>query len=166
MVWMINKYAFLARSTQRGSPMVMVVMSTINPSIEAYFASISTATWSDLTSGSEVGRYSSLGIKCCWVGYRLVASHDVSARRSFPRLVSSSMMVLYSSGEDSVPKGRRRHRNASFPTIAMHVATICVFAWTRPYAALRYFFPIRILFEGHLMRMDAIVWNILRRHNP
>ena len=38
MVWMINKAAFSAHSTQCGLPMVMVMMSSMNTSIEASFA--------------------------------------------------------------------------------------------------------------------------------
>ena len=56
MVWMVNKAAFLALSTHNGSSMVMVTMSSMNPSIEAYFALILTAIWSALTCGSEAGR--------------------------------------------------------------------------------------------------------------
>ena len=56
MVWMNNKAAVLALYTQHGSSMVMVMILSINPSIKASFASIFTASWSALTSGSEGGR--------------------------------------------------------------------------------------------------------------
>ena len=65
-----------------------------------------------------------------------------------------------------VTKSIHRQRKYSVPTIAMHVDAVCVFAWTRWYAALRSVFPIMMLFEGHLMHMAEIMWNILRRHNP
>ena len=64
MVWMINKYAFLARSTHHGFSMVMGMMSSMNPPIYSSFASIFTASWSALTIGSEVGSYYSFGSKC------------------------------------------------------------------------------------------------------
>ena len=98
MVWMINKYAFLARSTQCGLSMVMVMMTSMNSFIEAYFSSIFTASWSALASGSESGRQSSLGSKCQCGDCRFVASHDVSARRSLPRSIYVSLVVVYSAG--------------------------------------------------------------------
>ena len=75
-------------------------------------------------------------------------------------------MLIYSAVEGVVLKGRHRKRKASLHTIAMHVDAIYVFAWTRQYAASRSFFLIRMRFEGHLMSMSAIMWIILRRHNP
>ena len=56
MVWMINKSAFLAISTQYWSSIVMVMISWMNPSIEASFDSIFITIWSDLTSWSEAFR--------------------------------------------------------------------------------------------------------------
>ena len=47
----------------------------------------------------------------------------------------------------------------------MHGAAICAFAWTRRYAASRSIFTNRMRFEGHLMRMAAIMWSIPRRKN-
>ena len=75
------------------------------------------------------------------------------------------MMVIYSAGAGVVPKGKCRQRKTIFITIAMHVAAICEFVWTRRYAALRSIFPIRMRFEVHLMCMAVIMWNILRRQN-
>ena len=114
MVWIINKAAFFARSTQNGSSMVMVTMLSMDPTIEASFASIFNGRWSALTIGSEAGRHSSLGSKYIWGDYRFVASHDVSKRRSFTRSISASLMVVYSASEGVVPKGRCRQRKASF----------------------------------------------------
>ena len=56
MVWMTNKAAFFARSTQHQSSMVMVMISSMNIYAEASFASIFTSSCSALTSGSEAGR--------------------------------------------------------------------------------------------------------------
>ena len=165
MVCMTNKAAFLARSTQHGSEMVMVIMSLMNPSIEASFDSILIARWYALTSESEAGRYSSLGSKCILGNWRLSAPHGASARRSFPRLIAASLMVLYSSGTGVVPNARHSYIKDIFPTIAMHVDNICAFAWMCRYAALRSIFPIRMRFDGHFVHMYAIMWSILRRKN-
>ena len=53
MVWMINKADFLVRSAHLGSSMVMVMISLIDPSIEASFASIPTDIWYACTSRYE-----------------------------------------------------------------------------------------------------------------
>ena len=55
MVWMTNEADFLARSAQHGLSMLMVIMSLINSSVEASFASIFTVGWYALTIGSEAG---------------------------------------------------------------------------------------------------------------
>ena len=165
MVCMTNKDEFLVCSTHYVLSMVMVMMLSTNPSIEASFASIFTTSWSALTSGSEAGRYSSLGSKCPWGNWRFVAYHGASARRLFLRSISASVMVDYSAVAGVVPKYRHRQRNASFPTIAMNFDAICAFVWTRRYAASRSIFPITMRFEGHLMRMAAIMWSIPRRQN-
>ena len=72
-------------------------------------------------------------------------------------------MVVYYAGAGVVSKGRHRQRKANFTIIVMHGAAICEFAWKCRYAESRSVFPIRICFEGHLMRMAAIMWSILRR---
>ena len=90
----------------------------------------------------------------------------MSARRSFPTLISASLMVVYSSGTGLVPKGGRRQRKDLFPTILIHVAAIYEFAWMRRYASSRSVFPITMRFKGHLMGMATIIWSILRRQNP
>ena len=80
--------------------------------------------------------------------------------------IAYSLMVVYCVVEGVVPKTRHRQRKDSFTTIGMHVEAICVFAWTCWYAASRSVFPIRMPFEGHLMRMAAIMWSILRSQKP
>ena len=90
----------------------------------------------------------------------------MSTRRLLPTLNAASLMVVYSAGAGVVPKGRRRQRKDIFPTILIHVAAICEFAWMRRYAALRSVLPITMRFEGHLMGMAAIIWSIPRRQNP
>ena len=73
---------------------------------------------------------------------------------------------MYDYGTDVVLKGRHRQRNAIFPTITMHIDAVCTFVWTDWYEASRSFSPAMVSFEGHIMRMTAIVWSILRSHNP
>ena len=90
----------------------------------------------------------------------------MGVRRLLPRSIATSLMLVYSDGAGVVPKGKQRHRKASLPTIMMHVESICALAWMRRYEASKYVFPIRIRFEGHLMCMDEIMWNILRKQNP
>ena len=75
MVWMTNKSAFLARYTQHGSSMVMVMMSSMNSYIKASFSLIFTASWSALTSESEACIYSSLGSKFLWGYWRFAVYH-------------------------------------------------------------------------------------------
>ena len=90
----------------------------------------------------------------------------MSARKSFTRSLSASMMVMHSSGAGVVPKGRHRKRKASFLTLEMHVDAIFAFAWMRWYVLLRSVLPIRMSFKGNLMRVAATMWIILRRQNP
>ena len=74
-------------------------------------------------------------------------------------------MVVYSAGTGVVPKGRCRWIKPSFPTIAMHVDAVFMFAWMRWYASSRSIFPIRMCFEGYLMYMATTMWSILRSQN-
>ena len=80
--------------------------------------------------------------------------------------ISASLIVVYSDGSGVVPKVRRKQRKASSPKILMHVNAILVLMWKLLYAKPRSVFPIRMFFEGHLMRIDAIMWSITRRQNP
>ena len=146
IMWTTNKAAFFVRSNQLGSWMVMVMMSSMNPSIEASFALMSTSSWSDCTNGYEGGRLASLGSNCLWGDCRYVMSHEVSVSRSFQSYITVALVVVYSSGAGVVPKGKHMNRKANLPTIAMHVDDICVFAWMCRYAASRSIFPIRMSF--------------------
>ena len=65
--------------------------------------------------------------------------------------------MVYSPGAGVVPKGVHRHIKDFFLMVAIHVVTVCVSAWTRWYAESRSVFPIRIRFQGNLMRIDAIM---------
>ena len=92
--------------------------------------------------------------------------YDAPVRRSLPRSIAASLMVVYYSGTGVVPKGIHSQIMASFTTIAMHVNATCAFMWTRRYAAPRSVSPIGMRFEGPLMRMAVIMWSIRRRQNP
>ena len=87
-------------------------------------------------------------------------SHDTSVMISFPRSISDSLIVVYSSGVVVVPKCKHRQRKDGLTTIVMHVEVFC------RYATSRSDFPVRMRFEGRLMRMAAIMWSILRRQKP
>ena len=163
---MSNKNEFLAHSNHLGSSMVILMISSMNTSIEVSFALMSTARWYTWTSGYEGGRYSSLGSNCLCVDWRSFVSHVMSVRISLPRCVSASMMVVYSTGAVVVPKGKHMQRKANMTTIMMHVDAIFVFMWMHRYAASRSVFTIRMRFEGHLILMAAIMWIILSRQEP
>ena len=64
-------------------------------------------------------------------------SHDASLRKSFPRYISASHVVMYIFNAVGVTKVKHRQIKSSLPTIVMHVDTIFVFAWMRWYAASR-----------------------------
>ena len=66
MVWMTNKAEFFARSAQLGPSMVMLMISYMNPSIGASFASMSTIRVSVWASGYSTGWYSSSLSSCMW----------------------------------------------------------------------------------------------------
>ena len=148
MVWIVNNDTFLGLSTQIGTSMVMVIMSLLNPSIKYSFASMSTASASACTSGSFPGWYSSSWSRCLWGGWSSAASHDLSPRRSFPRLVAASLNVMYSYDAIVVLKSSRRHSRASWSTMAMHVDAICAFVWVRQYEVSIYVSPTRMRFDG------------------
>ena len=86
-------------------------MKSNNPSIEASLDPISTANWSAWNSGHEGGRQSSLGSKFIWFYCRFVVSYEASVRRSLPRYIYASLMMVYYADVDVMPKentGRER----------------------------------------------------------
>ena len=85
---------------------------------------------------------------------------------SFPRSISDLLTVVYSAIASVVTNVKSRHRRTRLSTIDVHVDEICALAWIRRYADSRSVFPVRMLLNGHLIRMDAIMWSILRRQNP
>ena len=48
----------------------------------------------------------------------------------------------------------------------MHVDAICEVAWSLQYMAFRYVYPIKMSFDGHFSHMTAVMWRIMRIHNP
>ena len=50
-----------------------------------------------------------------------------------------------------------RHRRDSLSMMAMNVDAIYVFTWMQWYTSSRTFCPIKMYFDGHLRRMDAIM---------
>ena len=81
-VWMTNRAALFARSIQWSSSTVMVMMSSMNPSIDASVAVISTAKASVVVRCLAKCCFSSCGIKN-WCGeFRSSVSQDSSRSRS------------------------------------------------------------------------------------
>ena len=101
---MKNNAAFLVRSTQLGSSMVMTIMLLMNPFIKSSFNLISTASLSACISRSDPGWYSYSLNMFLWGDRISVASHDFFLRRSFPRQISDSLTVVQLIIAGVVPK--------------------------------------------------------------
>ena len=155
----------MARSTQLGSSMVTEMMSSTNLPIEAFFASMSTASLPAWTSGSCTGWYSSSLSSCTWGDWSYVASHDFLLMISFTRSIASFLTVVYSTGTGVVKKGKRRNRREELSMMEIHVDAIRLLMCMWRYAASRSVFLTRIIFYGHLIHMAAIMWIIMRRKN-
>ena len=100
---MSNRAALFPRSIQCLSSTVMVMMSSMNPSIDASLDFMSTA------KGSEVAIWI---VDCCLYycvskdlcgEFRLFVSQDFPWSRSFPRYIAASLTVVYSAGVGVVP---------------------------------------------------------------
>ena len=63
MVWILGSAAFLTCSNHVGSLMVRMIILSMNPSINDFFASMSTDSVSSFTIWYQVGRWSSPGSK-------------------------------------------------------------------------------------------------------
>ena len=130
-VWMTNRAALFSRSIQWSSSTVMVMMSSMNPSIDASVAMIST------DKGSTFYRWLA---NCCfsfggsknWCGeLKSSVSQYWSWSISLPRYIAASLIVVYSAGAGVVPKGNLRQRKASSSTIAMHIDAVFACACIR-----------------------------------
>ena len=124
---MTNKTALFAQSIQCSPSTIMVMMLSMNTSIDASVALMSN------DKGYAIARWLA---DCCfsyceskyWCGeFRSSVSQDSSRSISFPRYISASLTVVYSDGADVVSKGNLRHRKASSSTIAIHLNTVVVF---------------------------------------
>ena len=117
MVWITKNAAFLARYTKSGSLMVIVMMFSMNSSIEDSFESVSTASVSSVTSGFDSNRYSSMCSKRMCCDLMSISYHDVSMRRSFPIYIVVSLVVVHSYISVTVTNGNHRHRKDMFPQL-------------------------------------------------
>ena len=130
-VWMTSRSALFARYIQCLSSTIVVMMSSMNPSIDYFVAVIS------IINGYAVARWFS---DCClfscgskyWCGeFRYYVSQASYRSRSLPRSIAASLKVAYSSSASVVPKGNLRQRKDSSLTIAMHVDAVVVIACIR-----------------------------------
>ena len=130
-VWLTNRAALFARSIQCLSLTVMVMMSSMKPSIHASVAVISTAKGYSVTRWLADWCFSSCGSKD-WCGeFSSSVSQDSYRSRSFPRSIAASLIVVYSTGVGVVPKGNLKQRKSSSSTIEMHVDAVVAFACIR-----------------------------------
>ena len=109
----------------------MVMMSSMNPSIDASVAVMSTAKGYAVARWISYCCFSSCGSKY-WCGdFRSSVSQDSSQGRSLPRSIAASLTVVYSSDAGVVPKGNLKHGKSSSLTISMHVYAVVSFACIR-----------------------------------
>ena len=127
-VWMTNRDALFVRSIQCSSSALMVIMLSMNPSIDASVAVISTTKGSSVVIWLSGFYFSSCGSKD-WCGeFRSSVSQDSSRSRLLPRSIAASITVIYSTGGGVAPKSNLRQRKASSSTISMHVYAVVAVA--------------------------------------
>ena len=130
-VWMTHRASLFARSIQCFSSTVMVIMSSMNPSIDASVAVMSTAKESTVVRELVGCCLSSCGSKD-WCGQlRSSVSQDSSRSRLFPRSIVASLTAVYSAGAGVAPKINHRQIRDSLSNICMHVDSVVVFACIR-----------------------------------
>ena len=125
---MTNRAALFARSIQCFSLTVMVMMSSMNPSIDASVARIYTARKCNFSRWFSECCLSSFGSKVLCGELRFSVSQHSSLSRLFPRYISTSLIVVYSDGAGVVPKVNRRQIKAILFTIVMQVDNVVAFA--------------------------------------
>ena len=130
-VWMTNRDALFARSIQCLPSTVMVMMSSMNPSIDASVAVISTSKGSAVAIWLADCCLYSFGSKDRCDEFMSSVSQDSSRSRSLPRSFADSLAVVYYSGAGVVPKGNLRQRNSSSSNISMHVDAVVAFVCIR-----------------------------------
>ena len=128
---MNNRAAPFARSIQWSSSTVIVMMSSMNPPIDASVAVISTAKGSAFARWLADCCFSSDGIKDLCGKLRSSVSQDYNRSRSLPRYISASPTVVYSAGTGVVLKGNIKQIKSSSSTFAMHVDMVVAFACIR-----------------------------------
>ena len=109
----------------------MVMMSSMNPSIDASVAVMSNAKGSAFSRWLVDCCLSSCDSKDLCGEFRSSVSQYLSRSRSFPRSISASLTVVYSAGMSVLPKGNRRQRRAGLYTIAIHFDVVVAFSFIR-----------------------------------
>ena len=142
------------------------MMSSMNPSIDAYVDVMSTAKGYAISRWISDCCFSSCGSKDRCGEFRSSVSQDSPRSRFLRRSIAASLTVVYYACVGVVPMGNLMQRKASSSTIAMYVDVVVAFACIQCYAAPRSVFPIRIRFGGYLLRIVEIMCRILSRHKP
>ena len=109
----------------------MVMMSSINPSIDDYLAVMSTDRGSAFSKIFSRYCLSSFGSKVLCGELIFPVSQHSPLSILFPRYIDASLIVVYSSGGGVVPNGGCRHRKDSLSTIVMQVDAIVAFSSIR-----------------------------------
>ena len=94
-----------------------------------------------------------------------MVSHDVTMRRSLPRSISTSLIVLYSTGAYVVTIQSLNQIRASFQIITMHDDAICKFMCTLWYYVSRYILLIKINVIVHMSCMADVMFSIRSTNN-
>ena len=103
-VWMTNGAALFEQSIQCPSSTVMVMTSSMKPSIDASVAVISTANGSAVSIWLSDCCFSSCWSKDLCGEFRSSVSQGSSRSRSLRRSIAASLTVVYSAGAGVVPK--------------------------------------------------------------
>ena len=130
-VWMTNRAVIFAQSIQCSPSTVVVMMSSMNPSIDSSMAVMSIAKGSAVTRCLSDWCFSSCGSKDRCSKFRSSVSQDPSLSILLPRSIASSLTVVYSAVAGVIPKVNLSQRKAFSSTIAMHVGTVVAFACIR-----------------------------------
>ena len=131
IVWMTNRATVFARSILCSSSTVIVMMLSMNPSIDASVAVMSTAKGYAVAIWLVDCCFSSCGSKDRCGGFRSSLSQDSSRSRSFPRSIAASLTVIYYYGAGMVTKGNLSQRKSSSSTIAMNFDAVVAFSCIR-----------------------------------
>ena len=130
-VWMTNIDAPFFHSIQCSSSTVMVMMSSMKPSIDASAAVMYTARGYSFDIWLSECCLSFFGSEYMCGELRLSAYQDLSLSISLPGYIDDFLTVVYSASVGVVPKGNLRQIRDSFSTIAMQVDAVVAFAWIR-----------------------------------